>query len=343
MCSEGVAGGGLGAVVGMEPEPAEGSTAARFAAGDRVEMRPVRWYDDLYWLGTVQACNADGTYRVLIENGDCEDNLPPDPKHIIPYSRTEIFAGPEVLVFDGHSLVPGEGGKGAITPIRLLSFRSSPHLYQSGCLLDGEEGNRTLRWAPVAFEIIQAMITTMAFLYRRSQGAAGGPYDSAWIGGGSGTCPMTARRVFPELLRRIDVVELSPEVMRVAQGHFGLEEDEVVHCHVGDGTVFLADAAPGSYDLICIDAADHDAAVSHVAATVPHRRLLTRWAAGGRPLHGGSPCLALLGGVHARHVVAGAQAWWVRCSQRHRPARAVRYVLPAMEGVRLLAGLRLRD
>ena len=37
---------------------------------------------------------------------------------------------------------------------------------------------------------------------------------------------MTARRVFPELLRRIDVVELSPEVMRVAQGHFGLEEDE---------------------------------------------------------------------------------------------------------------------
>ena len=330
-------------MVVMEPEPAEGSTTAEFAVGDRVEMRPVRWYDDLYWLGTVQACNADGTYRVLIENGDCEDNLPPDPKHIIPYSRTEIFAGPEVLVFDGHSLVPGEGGKGAITPIRLLSFRSSPHLYQSGCLLDGEEGNRTLRWAPVAFEIIQAMITTMAFLYRRSQGASGGPYDSAWIGGGSGTCPMTARRVFPELLRRIDVVELSPEVMRVAQGHFGLEEDEVVHCHVGDGTVFLADSAPGSYDLICIDAADHDAAVSHVTATVPHRRLLTRWAAGGRPLHGGSPCLALLGGVHARHVVAGAQAWWICCSQRHRPARAVRYVLPPMEGVRLLAGLRLRD
>jgi hypothetical protein len=42
-------------------------------------------------------------------------------------------------------------------------------------------------------------------------------YDSAWIGGGSGNCPMTARKLFAPLLRRIDVVELSAEVMGVVR------------------------------------------------------------------------------------------------------------------------------
>jgi hypothetical protein len=30
----------------------------------------------------------------------------------------------------------------------------------------------------------------------------------------------------------------------------GLEEDEVVTCHVADGSKFIAEAAPGSYDLV---------------------------------------------------------------------------------------------
>eukprot|EP01047_Picozoa_sp_COSAG01_P108267 COSAG01_NODE_37205_length_507_cov_0.549020_2_plen_54_part_01 len=34
--------------------------------------------------------------------------------------------------------------------------------YQSGCLL-ASDGSRALRWEPVAFEIIQAMVTSMAF------------------------------------------------------------------------------------------------------------------------------------------------------------------------------------
>lgn len=232
-------------------------------------MRPVRWYDDLYWLGTVSAINGDGTVSVKIENGDTEPKVPLDDLHLLPFSRTKVFEGPEVLVFDGHSLVPGEGENGPIVGIRLLSFRSSPHLYQSGCLLQ-DDGD--LRWAPIAFEIIQAMCTSMAFLHRRTKRAAdatavgstgdtftGPPYDSAWLGGGSGSCPQTCRRLFRDYLRRIDVVELSPEVMRVAQQYFGLTEDEAVKCHVADGAVFLAEQPPNSYDLVAIDAADHDA------------------------------------------------------------------------------------
>jgi hypothetical protein len=89
----------------------------------------VRWYDDLFWLGTVLKVNADGSYCVDMENGDTEPRVPPDPKYIRPYDRAEIFAGEEVLVYDGHSLVPGLGMKGAVVPVRLMSFRSSPHLY----------------------------------------------------------------------------------------------------------------------------------------------------------------------------------------------------------------------
>lgn len=229
----------------------------------------MRWYDDLYWLGTVKAINADGTVGVQIENGDTE-TVPRDDLHLLPFARKAVFEGPEVLVFDGHSLVPGEGESGPIVGARLLSFRSSPHLYQSGCLL---QDDGSLRWTPIAFEIIQAMSTVVAFLHRRTQrataataaGSAGGgalagpPYDSAWLGGGSGSCPQTCRHLFREVLKRIDVVELNPEVMRVAQQHFGLTEDEAVKCHVADGAVFLAEQAPNSYDLVAIDAADHDA------------------------------------------------------------------------------------
>ena len=250
--------------------PARAPPADASVAVGRRRMRPVRWYDDLYWLGTVDKINDDGTASVAIENGDTEPQVPLDELHLLPFSRKAVFEGPEVLVFDGHSLVPGEGEAGPIVGVRLLSFRSSPHLYQSGCLLNPDDGS--LLWAPIAFEIIQAMSTTMAFLHRRTQRVAaaagaggagasltGPPYDSAWLGGGSGSCPQTCRNLFREYLRRIDVVELSPEVMRVAQQHFGLTEDESVKCHVADGAVFLAEQPANSYDLVAIDAADHDA------------------------------------------------------------------------------------
>jgi hypothetical protein len=165
--------------------------------GARVEVRPVRWYDDLYWEGRVKKRNDSGTYCVEIENGDVEPDLPPNPYHMVPYSRDTVFSGEEVLVTDGHSLVPGLGVNGPIVRIRLLSFRSrcphppsappqkgrraltpccasrpSPHLYQSGVLLEckrphGPVGDAEFRWDPVAFEIIQTTVMSMGFLSLR--------------------------------------------------------------------------------------------------------------------------------------------------------------------------------
>ena len=74
------------------------------------------------------------------------------------------------------------------------------------------------------------------------QGAAG-PFAAAFLGGGSGNCPMTARRLFPSLLRRADVVELNGEVMLVAQKFFGLVEDEVAP-GLGHVVVSELEAAP---------------------------------------------------------------------------------------------------
>jgi hypothetical protein len=54
---------------------------------------------------------------------------------------------------------------------------------------------------------------------------------------------MTARRLFPSLLRRADVVELNAEVMLVAQKFFGLVEDEVAP-GLGRVVVSALEAAP---------------------------------------------------------------------------------------------------
>ena len=74
----------------------------RFHVGQRVEARPVRWYDDLFWLGTIEAENNDGSFQVAMENGDTEESVPNDPLFILPFTRASVFEGKEVLVFDGH-------------------------------------------------------------------------------------------------------------------------------------------------------------------------------------------------------------------------------------------------
>ena len=237
--------------------------------------------------------------------------------------------------------------------------------------------------------------------YIESDGKQGtaAKFSTAWIGGGSGTCPMTARSaqrpaaevaaaaacfflllllllllcwllnlprlllpavaaaaaawrpglthvrsrclrlLFAPLLDRLDVVELSADVMFAAQNYFGLKEvlphdththahtnhhhpgavggadgdgdgdgdaaaaaaaaaasaaaagdgddadadaddaddddahapqDELVKCHTTDGSQFLADAEPESYNLICIDAADHDVNAAFPPQTHTH-------------------------------------------------------------------------
>ena len=52
----------------------------------------------------------------------------------------------------------------------------------------------------------------------------------------------------------IDVVEIDPDVVDVAQRFFGFREDARMHAHVGDGRQFVENARQPHYDIIFLDA-----------------------------------------------------------------------------------------
>jgi spermidine synthase len=71
------------------------------------------------------------------------------------------------------------------------------------------------------------------------------------VGLGGGTMPMFLRHYYPHAA--IDVVDIDPEVVRVAKEFFGFREDDKLHAHVGDGRKFI-EAVQEPYDVIFLDA-----------------------------------------------------------------------------------------
>ena len=72
------------------------------------------------------------------------------------------------------------------------------------------------------------------------------------VGLGGGALPVFMRRNFPQL--QIDVVEIDPEVVTAAKLYFGFLEDTLMKAHLGDGRAFIERTAPGSYDVVVLDA-----------------------------------------------------------------------------------------
>jgi spermidine synthase len=71
-----------------------------------------------------------------------------------------------------------------------------------------------------------------------------------FIGGGGFSGPKQFLEYYPDLA--VDVVEVDPEVVRVAEEYFNVVENPRLGVFVDDGRSFLADA--GVYDLIVLDA-----------------------------------------------------------------------------------------
>lgn len=71
------------------------------------------------------------------------------------------------------------------------------------------------------------------------------------IGLGAAMLPKQLLRDYPEL--KIDVVEIDPEVVRVARRFFGLGADRRIRIRIADARRFLADPTP-RYDFIVVDA-----------------------------------------------------------------------------------------
>ncbi|HEX2167392.1 MAG TPA: fused MFS/spermidine synthase, partial [Longimicrobiales bacterium] len=77
-----------------------------------------------------------------------------------------------------------------------------------------------------------------------------------FVGLGGGAMPMYARQVMPQA--RIDVVEIDPVIVEVAQEWFGFTPDSAMIVHTGDGRAFIEQAPPATYDLIVLDAFSDD-------------------------------------------------------------------------------------
>ncbi|HSJ24817.1 MAG TPA: fused MFS/spermidine synthase [Longimicrobiales bacterium] len=85
-----------------------------------------------------------------------------------------------------------------------------------------------------------------------------------FVGLGGGAMPTYTRHVLPDA--RIDVVEIDPAVIDVAITWFGFRPDSMMTAHPADGRAFIAAAAPGTWDVIFLDAFSDDA-VPYALAT----------------------------------------------------------------------------
>lgn len=72
------------------------------------------------------------------------------------------------------------------------------------------------------------------------------------VGLGGGTLPRYFRLHYPQA--QIDIAEINPRVVEVAERYFGFAQDARMKAHVGDGRAFVEGASPGSYDVVLLDA-----------------------------------------------------------------------------------------
>ncbi len=98
--------------------------------------------------------------------------------------------------------------------------------------------------------------------------------DVLVIGLGAGLAPKRFQRDYPDM--SVDVVEIDPEVVKVAREYFGFPGDDKVKVYVKDGRVFLKETTK-KYDLIMVDAYYADAIPFHLTTVefyeVAKRRL----------------------------------------------------------------------
>jgi spermidine synthase len=81
-----------------------------------------------------------------------------------------------------------------------------------------------------------------------------------FVGGGGFTGP---KRFASEYNATVDVVEIDPEVVRVAKEYFRLEESDQLNVHTGDGRQYLRET-DHEYDLVVLDAYKKDKVPFHL-------------------------------------------------------------------------------
>lgn len=99
---------------------------------------------------------------------------------------------------------------------------------------------------PLALHLDYTRVAMLAFA------AVPQPGRALVVGLGGGTMPRFLLAVRPAL--RVDAVELDPAVVDVARRFFDLSDARRLRVHTGDGRAFVEAAAPGTWDLVFLDA-----------------------------------------------------------------------------------------
>jgi spermidine synthase len=131
----------------------------------------------------------------------------------------------------------------------------------SRCMTFGGRGNRQScidLHAPRSLMLPYTRALFAAFF------ATPAPRRVLMIGLGGGMVPRTMRELDPDA--RIDVVELDPAVLRVAERYFDFRQDARMRVHVDDGRVFVRKQRRlgTRYDLVMIDAFDKNYIPEHM-------------------------------------------------------------------------------
>ena len=98
------------------------------------------------------------------------------------------------------------------------------------------------------FEFTQMGFISLAFLDRE-------PKDVLFVGLGAGAMPRYFNRHYPEA--NIDIAEIDPDMLAVAQKYFYLKENEMMKVHIEDGRLFVK-RSKKKYDWIILDAYQND-------------------------------------------------------------------------------------
>jgi spermidine synthase len=107
------------------------------------------------------------------------------------------------------------------------------------------------------FEYTQNSFISLAFLDWE-------PKDVLFVGLGSGSMPRYFHRYYPAA--EVDVVELDPDILHVAEQYFSFQKTPGMKVHIQDGRMFIK-RVKKQYDMIFLDAYKDDFIPFHLTTT----------------------------------------------------------------------------
>jgi spermidine synthase len=140
-------------------------------------------------------------------------------------------------------------------PMRVMA--TDPYFIQSATYLDGND--LALKYAP---------------FYHLLRHFRPGFRETLMIGGAGYAFPREYLRTYPDAA--IDVVEIDPQMTRIAREHFRLQDDPRLKIYHEDGRVFLNRAESGRYDAILLDAFGSLFTIPYQLTTVEAVRNISR-------------------------------------------------------------------